>query len=168
MTLSIKERAANVSVTYEYRGHPDFWGGNGRRWDSNAGCLFASYDRNTTYADLIDSLVDDFDQGGDFEDCPDWVDSEVIRQAIKNSFVGDMSDIVDCSATPKPVCRGCGAELETEHGADCPIALELCRDGGEYAEYEPDELEVVPDDCDDCEDYIELPVYICLVEIDAT
>ena len=163
--LTIKERAKFVDVSAEYDGYSDYWCGNGRRWDDNAGCLFASYDRNTTYGDLVDQWIDDFNGGGDCDSFPDWVDSDVIFEAIKNALRCSLSQIVDDNATPAPVCRGCGEELGCDHCDDCSIAMALCAEGEECEGYEPSDLSVTDDDCDDCEYEGELPQYIILVEV---
>jgi hypothetical protein len=47
----------SLAATYEYQGFVDYWGGNGRRWDDDAGCLFAYLSNTTTVGDLVDQLV---------------------------------------------------------------------------------------------------------------
>lgn len=75
-----------LKATLEYSGMIDFWSGNGRRWDDNAGCLFAPYDEQTTLRELVDSWVDDFNCGGDCDSFPDNVTSGDVRRAILDSF----------------------------------------------------------------------------------
>jgi len=55
-----------LTATYLYSGMPDYWGGDGRRWDDDAGCVFAYYSTDTTLRDLIDSAVSDWFDNGDF------------------------------------------------------------------------------------------------------
>lgn len=74
---------SNLTASYEYSGMPDYWGGNGRRWDRDAGCLFAYYNGSTTLRDIVDQLVDDYGNNGEHEDdCWESIDSEDVRQAI--------------------------------------------------------------------------------------
>jgi hypothetical protein len=60
----------------------DYWGGNGRRWDDDAGCLFAHYGPLTTLRDIIDQLVDDYNSGGDCDSFPSSVSSNNVRAAL--------------------------------------------------------------------------------------
>lgn len=75
-----------ISVQFIYSGMLDFWGGDGDRWDDNKGCLFASYNHETTMQELVSSFLDDFELGGDCESFPPEVDREDIREAILASF----------------------------------------------------------------------------------
>jgi hypothetical protein len=63
-------------------GMADYWGGNGRRWDDDAGCLFAYIGPDSTVKDIVDELCDDFIMGGDCDSLPECVDSDDIREAI--------------------------------------------------------------------------------------
>ena len=72
-----------VKARFLFSGMVDYWPGNGRRWDSDAGCLFTSYGTGTTMRQLVDGWVDDYVSGGDcdsagFED----VTEDDIRAAI--------------------------------------------------------------------------------------
>jgi hypothetical protein len=78
-----------ISVTSEYVGMPDYWSGNGRRWDDNAGCLFAFYNDETTLRCIIDQWVDDFWGGGDCDSFPEEVTSDDIRAAIMDSLTDE-------------------------------------------------------------------------------
>lgn len=73
-----------LRVSHEFSGFGDYWGGNGRRGDNDAGCLFAFYGPETTLRDCVDQWVDDFFNGGD---C-DTIDatSEEVRAAILEAF----------------------------------------------------------------------------------
>ena len=77
-----KTEKGTLSASFEYSGMSDYWGGNGRRWDDNAGCLFTSYSHDTTLRDIIDGLVDDFNAGGDCDDMDDSVTGEDVRAAL--------------------------------------------------------------------------------------
>jgi len=79
-----------LTVSHEFMGWGDYWGGNGRRWDADAGCVFAYYGKDTTLRDCVDQWVDDFLYGnGDFIDGdPVWdkVSDVDIRNAILDSL----------------------------------------------------------------------------------
>ena len=78
-----------LTVSHEFMGWSDYWGGNGRRWDTDAGCVFAFYGKDTTLRDCVDQWLDDFMTGGDFVDgCEAWdkVTAVDLRQAIINSL----------------------------------------------------------------------------------
>jgi len=77
---------ACLSVTHEYTGLIDYWSGNGRRWDDDAGCLFASYSTDTTLRDCVDAWCDDFSGGGDCDAFPEDIDTVSLRAAILESF----------------------------------------------------------------------------------
>lgn len=112
----------NVSVTHEYVGLADYWGGNGKRWSDNVGCLFAFYDADTTLRDCVDQWVDDFMAGGDCDSFHEDVTSEYIRAAILDSLTeqgradyksGKLSECaVEC------VCPYCGNNCNGEYGCD--------------------------------------------------
>lgn len=71
-----------VTASFEFSGFGGYWGGNGRRWDDNAGCLFASYDHKTTLRELIDDLVNDFEWGGDCDSFPEDISGDDVRTAL--------------------------------------------------------------------------------------
>lgn len=75
-----------ITVSHEFAGWGDYWGGNGRRWDDNAGCLFAFYNGSTTLRDCVDQWCEEFWCGGDCDSFPEEVDVEDIRAAILASF----------------------------------------------------------------------------------
>jgi hypothetical protein len=71
-----------VDATFLYSGMIDYWGGDGDRWDDNAGCLFAHYGPASTLRDIIDDLVNDFIAGGDCDTLPEEVTDSDIRKAL--------------------------------------------------------------------------------------
>jgi hypothetical protein len=71
-----------MRATFLYQGLPDYWGGDGRRWDDDAGCLFYCYDNRTTVRELIDGLVADFNSGGDCDSFPEDVGCSDVRAAL--------------------------------------------------------------------------------------
>lgn len=75
-----------ITASFEYSGMVDYWGGNGRRWDNNAGCLFAYYSTDTTLREIVDQWVDEYTMGGDCDEFPEEITEEDIRQAILDSL----------------------------------------------------------------------------------
>jgi hypothetical protein len=102
--------AVKLTVSHEYSGLSDYWGGNGRRWDNDAGCAFAFYGAGTTLKDCVDQWVDDVWNGGDFEhngegrDAWEEVTSDDVRAAILDSLTEqgradyDSGAIAECAA----------------------------------------------------------------------
>ena len=72
-----------VSATFLYSGMPDYWHGDGDRWDENKGCLFAYYGPTTTLREMVDEWVDD-SRNGDLDDKAAWSDvsDDEIRAAL--------------------------------------------------------------------------------------
>ncbi len=83
-----------LTVTHEYRGMSDYWQGNGKRWDDNAGCLFAFYGPDTTLTDCVEQWVDDFHSGGDCDSLPDSVTADDIRKAILEAITAKLTNKV--------------------------------------------------------------------------
>lgn len=83
----------SISARYQYDGMVDYWSGNGRRWDDDAGCLFAYLHRGITCLQVIDQLANDYADTCDF-DHPIWqsVSSEGIRKTLL-SMVQDPEDL---------------------------------------------------------------------------
>ena len=157
-----------IRVSHEFHGMSDYWGGNGRRWDAGAGCLFAFYGPDTSLADCVDQWVSDFWNGGDFEhhgdgrDAFEDVTDGDIREAIMTDLLNERgrADVASgalcefaADYEDDRVCRDCGEPIGDDHNAACDSL-------------EGDEVyEVGPDDCDD-DDCCESPIWVILVEID--
>ncbi len=75
-----------LTVKHEYFGLSDYWGGNGKRWDDNAGCLFAFVSHDTTLQECIDQWCDDFTMGGDCDSFPENVDYDQLYKALIDSL----------------------------------------------------------------------------------
>ncbi len=160
--------ATKIRVSHEFVGFSDYWGGNGRRWDDDAGCLFAHYGKDTTLADIVDQWVDDYCMGGDCDSFPADIDGEDIRAAILDSLTDkgradyDSGALAECAedyardAEPS-VCRDCGAALGEPHEDGCSVLDGL---------FDDDDHNVTEDDCDDNDDMCESPVWIILVEVE--
>lgn len=166
--------AAKITVSHEFVGFGDYWGGNGRRWDNDAGCAFAYYGRNTTLRDCVDQWVDDWGMGGDFEHNGDgrdpWEDvtDDDIRAAILDSLTEqgradyDSGALAECAEEyardgDPPVCRDCGEALGSPHCEDCVVLAGLD---------DEDDHNVTDDDCDDPDEYSESPIWVILIEIE--
>ena len=167
--------AMKLSVSHEYSGMGDYWGGNGRRWDDDAGCLFAFYGKGTTLADCVDQWVDDYWNGGDCEYHGDgrnpWegITSDDVRAAILDSLTRqgradyDSGAIAECAAeyaacSDPGVCRECGNSVGELHADDCVLLLD---NGDDPA----DEFTVEEEDCDEEDDMSESPIWVILVEV---
>lgn len=74
-----------LHVSHEFAGFGDYWGGNGRRWDRDAGCLFAFYGPGTTLRHCVDQWVADFFDGPDCEEIVGYTEEDV-RKAILDSL----------------------------------------------------------------------------------
>tara|TARA_R100001086_G_scaffold157207_1_gene84111 strand:- start:267 stop:638 length:372 start_codon:yes stop_codon:yes gene_type:complete len=79
-------KTKEIKVSYEYSGLLDYWGGNGRRWDNNAGCLFTFYGPDTTTWECVEQWIEDFNTGGDCDSFPEEISGEDIRNAILECF----------------------------------------------------------------------------------
>lgn len=150
-----------INVTHEYSGLSDYWGGNGRRWDNDAGCLFAFYGAGTTLQDCVDQWVEDFNAGGDCDSFPDDVTSEDIRAAILDSMTQqgradyESGAIAECAAEYAAAndfskCQECGESVGDEHGT------EHCGTEGK----------VLAEDCYDEDDCYDSPIWVVLIEIE--
>jgi hypothetical protein len=156
---------AIVTASFEYNGLPDYWGGNGRRWDDNAGCIFAYYGAHTTLREIIDGAVDDFNAGGDCDSFPEDVDGEMVREALLDCLTsqgradyenGAISEFaVDYAAVNEfDTCRECGARRGDEHEPDCEFIVD-----------DPDRDNVVEDeDCEPDYEYHDSPFVVFLIE----
>lgn len=143
-----------ITATFEYSGHADYWGGNGRRWDRNAGCAFAFYGRDTTLRDIIDQWVQD--TWTNDADLPDCISDDDIREAILNmltdagrndyetgALYDGAQELIDYGDPLE--CKECGEQLGCDHSDDCEFSGS----------------EVVEDDCDGLE---ESPIAVVLIE----
>ena len=164
-----------IVASLEYAGMSDYWGGNGRRWDTDAGCVFAYYGKGTTLSELIDSAADDFSLSGEFDDMAwDDFDSDDVRAALiesltdqgrrdyENDAVSELA-LEYAAVNDLDVCRDCGACIGTPHEADCEILAELADSGDIDDNYEVDVC-VTDEDCDG-DEFSESPVCIFLLEL---
>jgi hypothetical protein len=134
-----------VRATYEFSGMGDYWSGNGRRWDKDAGCLFAFYGPRTTLREIVDSLVEDYWGGGDCDEFPEDVTSEMIREAIMTDMLNDLGR-ADVASGALAECAEDFAGANDLHGDededDCMespifvalIEIDVCPDCGAYVE----------------------------------
>jgi hypothetical protein len=74
------------AATFEFSGFGDYWGGNGRRWDDDAGCLFSFYGPKTTMRELVEGWIDDANLGGDLDRKVPFADmtNADLREALFN------------------------------------------------------------------------------------
>jgi hypothetical protein len=155
-------------ASFEYSGMPDYWGGNGRRWDDDAGCIFASYDRGTTLRDIIDDAVSDFNSGGDCDSFPSDITDKDVRAALLDSLTSaGLADyhcgaLADCAvefANCNPmVCRECDAPLGDVHDDNCMFRDDLDDD-------EQESFYVEESDCADDDYCSDSPFVVFLLEV---
>ena len=152
---------SNLTCSFEFSGYSDYWGGMGDRGRGH-GAAFAYYGRDTTLKDIVDQWVDDSQWNEhDFEDLPESVTSDDIRECIVESLTAQGRADYDSGALcewaadceDERECRDCGAGIGCEHEDNCAV-------------YDENNGLVVEDDCDDYDDYCESPVVI--MEIDWT
>lgn len=128
-----------IVASFEYAGMADYWGGNGRRWDNDAGCLFAYYGKGTTLREIIDSAADDFSMSGEFDDMAwDDFDSDDVRSAL-----------LDCLTDQGR------RDYKNDAVSECAL---------EYAAANGLDVCVTDEDCDD-DEFSESPVCIFLLEL---
>lgn len=132
---TIMSKEALVTAEFLYSGFPDFWGGNGDRWDDDKGCLFAGYGKGTTVRDIVQDAVNDFLTGGDCDSLPEEVNCETIREALlaclsdagrKDYASGVVSEFATEYAEVNGLnrCRGCDAHVGESHKAGCDYWLQ--------------------------------------------
>ncbi len=114
---------ARITVTHEYTGLPDFWGGNGRRWDDNAGCLFASYGAGTTLKECVDEWCNDYWMGGDCDSFPEDVTQDDVRAAILDSLTEQGRKDYESGAVAE-----CAEEYAAHNDVDEDDELDGCYD----------------------------------------
>lgn len=146
----------NVSVTHEYSGLADYWGGNGKRWTDNAGCLFAYYGATTSLRGCVDQWVDDFMGGGDCDSFHEDVTDGDIRAAILDSLTEQGRDDYK-----NGVLAECAVEYADANGLnECPYCGGECNDEGGCDGYEGD----IDGLLEDREQFNESPIWVILVE----
>lgn len=140
-----------LSADVIYSGFPDYWGGDGDRWDDNKGCLFAYYGRDTTLRDLIDSFVDDFNSGGDCDSMPDEITDHDVRIALLEMLSDQGRQ--DYANGALAVCAEEYAEAnpdeEDDEHSESPfvvvlITCEVCSECKKWCDHHIDDI------CEDC------------------
>ena len=180
--------SVKLMVSHEFTGMSDYWGGNGRRWDDNAGCLFAFYNDQTTLRDCVDQWVDEFSAGGDCDSFPAEITSEDVRAAILDSLnsqgradydsgalaecakyydveweSADNHDDVDVGDEVKiDDADAYGKIVKVTHYEDGSVRSILVDVDGKYYRRNPEDVYYREDN----DDYCESPVWIILVEFE--
>jgi hypothetical protein len=170
---------SKITASFIYSGLPDYWGGEGRRNDNDAGCLFAFYGASTTLRDIIDSAADDFFNGGDFDyyegDTDPWegVSRNDVRDALLECLTEQGRADYDSNAVSEfaldyaaingfDSCRECGHNIGELHSKDCERLADLIDDCGPDAVDNP----VDEEDCEPDYDYCDSPMIVFLLEIE--
>lgn len=140
-----------ITVTHEYAGLLDYWGGNGRRFDNDAGCLFAGYGAGTTLRDCVDQWCDDFWMGGDCDSFPDDVSQDDIRTTILASLTRQGRDdyesgaLAECAADYGAINGIHDQDHDFEDCGDSPVwvilvEITVCSECGVCDDYYVDDL----------------------------
>ena len=83
-----------ITISHIYSGLLDYWGGNGDRWENNAGCLFCHYTSKTTYKEAVETFFEDYLMGGDCDSFPDDIPDDMIKTALEHQL-GNNEKIID-------------------------------------------------------------------------
>jgi len=83
-----------ITISSLFTGLVDYWGGDSKRWEDNAGCLFCHYTPATTYQDAVDIFVDDYSMGGDCDSFPEEITSKIIKDALEQQ-IGNANTIIE-------------------------------------------------------------------------
>jgi hypothetical protein len=164
-----------VTAEFLYAGLPDYWQGNGDRWDDDKGCLFAYYGAGTTVRDIIEGAVCDFISGCDCYSLPDDVTEHTIREALlacltdegrKDYHSGAVSEFAldYADANGLNLCRGCDARVGGVHDADCDVIAELL-EGDEQPFWNPESIGVTYDDCNE-DECCDSPMVVFLIRVE--
>ena len=154
-----------LTVTHEYVGNGDYWSGNGRRWDDDAGCLFAFYGAGTTLKDCVEEWVNDFNAGGDCDSLPDDITSDDVHAAILESLTEEGRADYESDAI-----ANCAVDLAESMGINCCAECCECigdRHAGDCGKRDVEAEYVIDEDCPDEEDfegYSDSPMWVILVE----
>jgi hypothetical protein len=184
-------KVTGMSATLIYSGMIDYWGGDGRRWDDDAGCLFAHYGPATTVRDIVDELCDDFCVGGDCDSFPEHIGDDEIRATLLDMLSAQgrrdyNSGALSEFAIEFAACNDLHKPVENPEVGD-EVRIDGLGDGDSFGEivkinrYDDGEIRKVVIDVDGrrvlrdpdevyeyelVDDFNELPVVIVLVELD--
>lgn len=151
---------SNLSASLIFTGYSDYWSGASNR-GRGGGCAFAFYSHDTTLKDIVDQWVDEaWNNEYDFEDCPESVTQDDIRDCIVESLTESGRADYDSGALCEWAadldyqrdCANCGERIGELHNEECDY-------------YEEDEgHEVLETDCEGYDDCSESPQ--CILWID--
>jgi hypothetical protein len=162
-----------VTAEFIYAGLPDYWGGDGDRWDDDKGCLFSTYGKDSTVKDIVEDAVADFMGGGDCDSLSEEVTDGAIRAALldclsdegrkdyHNDVVSELAvDYADANELDR--CRGCSESMGDEHDEDCEIlAGVLAMDA--YAGCVAEDIMVTEEDCNE-DECCDSPMVVFLIK----
>ena len=124
-----------VKARFLFSGMSDYWGGVSRRWDKDAGCVFAYYGTNTTIKELVDAWVTDYIEGGECNFDADISAREVEQAIVKILCAPADREYAEASDSPCGLARDyadANTDAETLDDDESPMAiilLELCEEG---------------------------------------
>ena len=123
MSTTATQPTHDVSAELIYTGAPDYWQGNGDRWDDANGCLFAYYDCHTTIGQMIGNWIDDYNNGGDCDNLPESVTEIMIRTAL----VSLINPPATSNSLFAPDCEVDYDADDSDDRYDSPFAIVLIR-----------------------------------------
>jgi len=153
-----------LTASFEYVGMCDYWGGNGRRWDADAGCVFAYYGPTTTLREVIEGAAEDYNDTGDFypaeEGAPDLFE-DITAEDVKAAILESLTD-----KGRRDFESGAIFEGAAEYAADGEFYCSVCERPLGESHAPSCEWERGPVELDQCEnEYYESPVVIFLLEL---
>jgi len=94
-----------------HSGHASKWESPASRWDEGRACLFAPFDEIATMADIIDTLLADFDLGGEAEAFPADIEDHHVRLALLEALTPEQREEHE-SSEPCSWAKGLLSEAE--------------------------------------------------------
>lgn len=165
---------SKIQAKHLYSGMPDYWGGDGNRWETNKGCLFSHYDGRSTLRGIIDGAVEDFCAGGD---C-DSLHADITEKDVRAALLDMLTDygraeyhsgaVAECAKEFADVngyeeCRNCGESIGDEHEEGCVLFAEMVEDDG-LRECQNAVVEADCTDPDGSDDGADFPFCVFLIE----
>jgi hypothetical protein len=155
-----------LSCEFNFAGYSDYWRGLGGRGRGH-GAAFAYYGRDTTLRDLVDQWCDDVWQNEyDFEDLPESVTQDDIRDCIVAMLTPDGRADYDSGAICEfsldwMDCNGIDPDSDEDDFDDCMESPQviICIDWSDHPDYQkcpdcdgisdPDGVDGLCSDCND-------------------
>jgi hypothetical protein len=96
-----------MTITLLYVGFSDYWSGNGRRWDDDAGCVFVPLYKGMTLRDVLNGIKKEIAAGGDTDTMSeDSTSDNAIDEAFNALILDDIDAEYVFGSTEFDVCNG--------------------------------------------------------------